>query len=264
MGTRYEIVTTLYATVYVEMRDASGALVDGLAHSDITAYATKLRSAAVAVPVIAIATPATAAIANRTSLGWVEVNPTYCKGLYRLDLTDALFDPPSQNYLDDDPITSTGYETFECVLSLSAAGCETEHIRFQFVANAKNVPAPIANFGIELRALQVPSSLGLALNKALRGYDVGEYEASEAEDGVPEDTVGLRLAADGADAVMVEDAVNLRGALSIIQAYCAGRTVVDLTGGTVIFKNPAGTATRISGSVASGARTSVTATPYEG
>lgn len=68
------------------------------------------------------------------------------------------------------------------------------------------------------------------------------------------------LAADGLDAVMVEDGINARQALSPILAAAAGAVSGSVPGGgTVTLKNPAGTAARISAVVdANGNRNVIT------
>ncbi len=72
---------------FVYLRNTDGSPKTGVAFGDVTAYYTRSQSDPVNVTVAALGTTHDAFSAG----GWIEVDGTNCKGLYRLDWPDAAF-----------------------------------------------------------------------------------------------------------------------------------------------------------------------------
>lgn len=249
MGPLYDIVSSQYASLYVEMRDSTtGDLKTGVAHTDLTVRATTNRGLPAAVTAAAIAAPDAAVGSGRTTLGWVQVDATNCPGLYRADLPDVLFTPTPGTVLDNDSIANAGNGLFVCVLSIKAAGCKTQHVPFQYVANAKNRPVALDTLGLALTGLTNfgPETLGVALRNFLMGYQLYTGSTTAA---VPSGTVGPRLNSTGLKGITIEAAgggfltLDLQEAIQFLVARLGTREGAGT--GTTTCKNPAGTADRI-------------------
>jgi hypothetical protein len=240
----FEFASNYYLTHYVEMLDATtGDPKINVAHTDLAVSTITNRKASVALAVEALSAP-DVAVAPRSTVGWVQVHATRNPGVYRMDLPDNVFTPlPSSNILDDDFFGNTQYAHLLCWLTIVATGCKTKNIPFQYVANEKNVSQAFRVWASDMTPQgYADGTTGRAFVNAFQGYQ-GYIGVGS---GVPTGQVGLRLADDGLDSIVVEAAGGSVAAINALQAIRAilastfgGRSGAGT--GTTTVKSPAGT-----------------------
>lgn len=248
MGPLYDIVTTLYLTHYVELVNATtGEMEPNVPHTAVAVGSVSHRGPSVSVPVAALSAPDAAYDTNRTSVGWAQVSAANNPGLYRVDFPPTgLFAEPSQNINDNENLANSGNEHFTCILTIKATGCKTQHIPFQYVANAKNRAIYLDIWGYPLNDLGhiADDSIGLALRNAFYGYQ--RYRANPTSWPVPSGTAGLALGPTGLKGIILEaltgaiGEIDLQEGLQWMLASVAGGREGAGTGTTTVT-SPGGT-----------------------